>query len=339
MAAVLVLEPIFEADLQPEQYAYRLEQSALDAVRSPGAAGSGLYRGRGCRLERYFDSIPHGRTDEVGGSADQRSACAASVQELAGGAGRGDGRRGHTQRTTRNKDEDRGTPQGGVLSPLLANLYMRRFVLGWKVLGHEQRLDAHIVNYADDFVICCRGQAAEAMAAMRDMMAKLGLTVNEKKTRLCRVPEETFSFWVTPSGGIIRCGRAGLYAVRGRPRRRSGAVDAISELTRRSWMWRDVEEWSASQPAVAWVGELLLPGPVYAAYRQVKAHTCCRLRQWLGGSTTCRGRVGHATPTATCMRSWGWCDCSARSVPPPAVGERLSPCPRAGCGKSARPVR
>src|SRR5271169_6077635 len=63
------------------------------------------------------------------------------------------------RRTTRNKDEGRGTPQGGVASPLLANLYMRRFVLGWKVLGHAERLNAHIVNYADDFVICCQGNA------------------------------------------------------------------------------------------------------------------------------------------------------------------------------------
>ena len=71
---------------------------------------------------------------------------------------------------------------------------MRRFVLGWKTLGHEQRLDARIVNYADDFVICCRGTADEAMAVMRAMMSKLKLTVNETKTRLCRVPEETFDF-------------------------------------------------------------------------------------------------------------------------------------------------
>ena len=80
------------------------------------------------------------------------------------------------------------------VSPLLANIYMRRFIVGWKVLGHEQRLDAHIVNYADDFVICCRGTADEAMAVMRGMMSKLRLTVNETKTRLCRVPEETFDF-------------------------------------------------------------------------------------------------------------------------------------------------
>ena len=81
--------------------------------------------------------------------------------------------RGRKRLTTRNKDEGRGTPQGGVVSPLLANLYMRRFVLGWKALDHAKRLNAHIVNYADDFVICCRrGSADEALATMRAMMEK-----------------------------------------------------------------------------------------------------------------------------------------------------------------------
>ena len=79
-----------------------------------------------------------------------------------------------------------------MASPLLANLYMRRFVLGWKVLGHAARLNARIVNYADDFVICCRGRADKAMAAMRTMMEKLRLTVNEKKTRRCGLPADTF---------------------------------------------------------------------------------------------------------------------------------------------------
>src|SRR5258707_15846185 len=82
----------------------------------------------------------------------------------------------------------------GVISPLLSNLYMRRFVLGWKKLGHEKRLSAYIVNYADDLVICCRGRAEEALARMRDIMTKLKLTVNETKTRVCKLPEEKFDF-------------------------------------------------------------------------------------------------------------------------------------------------
>ena len=71
---------------------------------------------------------------------------------------------------------------------------MRRFILGWKVLGHEERFQAKIVNYADDFVICCRGQAEQAMEAMRSMMQTLKLTVNEAKTHICRLPDESFDF-------------------------------------------------------------------------------------------------------------------------------------------------
>ena len=93
-----------------------------------------------------------------------------------------------------HKDEGKGSPQGSPISPLLSNIYMRRFVKGWKTGGYEQRLKARIVNYADDIVICCRGTAQEALAGMRGMMSKLKLTVNEAKTRLCRLPEESFDF-------------------------------------------------------------------------------------------------------------------------------------------------
>ena len=154
-------------------------------------------------------------------SSRQRQSDAASDEAVAGGAGRRTGRpRAQSHRTTRNKDEGRGSPQGAPISPLLANLYMRRFVLGWKTLGHQQRFQARIVNYADDFVICCRGTAEEAMAAMRNMMARLKLTVNERKTTLCRVPGANRSTsWGTRLAVLLHADGAGLSGPATVPRR------------------------------------------------------------------------------------------------------------------------
>lgn len=151
MALVLVLEPIFEADLQPEQYAYRPEKSAHDAIRHVHSLlNTGHTEVVDADLSGYFDSIPHGELmKSVARRVSDKQVLHLVKMWLITPVEETD-RRGRTIRTTRNKDEKRGTPQGAPISPLLANLYMRRFVLGWKVLGHEQRLDAHIVNYADD---------------------------------------------------------------------------------------------------------------------------------------------------------------------------------------------
>ena len=94
-----------------------------------------------------------------------------------------------------SKRTHRGTPQGGVISPLLANIYFRRFILAWEKFGFQAKFNAQIVNYADDFVICCsKGKGELAMTAMQHLMNKLGLTVNTEKTHLAHVPQESFDF-------------------------------------------------------------------------------------------------------------------------------------------------
>ncbi|MGH9554733.1 MAG: reverse transcriptase domain-containing protein, partial [Terriglobales bacterium] len=192
--------------------------------------------------------------------------------------------KGHVQRTTRNKDEGRGSPQGSPISPLLANLYMRRFVLGWKQGGHEQRLNAHIVNYADDFVICCQpGRALEAMATMRRMMERIKLTVNEKKTRLCSLPTETFTFLGFTFGEQVSWKTGRRYLTPTPAKKKVLAIcEKISEAMSSRTTWRRVEV------AVGHVNRLLAGwgnyfrlGYVTRAWQIVQQHACRRLRRWL----------------------------------------------------------
>jgi RNA-directed DNA polymerase len=108
-------------------------------------------------------------------------------------------------RSSRKQPERRDIPQGSPISPLLANLYMRRFVLGWKMLRLEQSLGTRIVTYADDLVILCRrGKAEEALTRLREIMGTLKLTVNEDKTRICKVPEGEFDFLGYSFGRMLR---------------------------------------------------------------------------------------------------------------------------------------
>jgi group II intron reverse transcriptase/maturase len=292
MAVLAVLGPIFEADLQPEQYAYRPGRSALDAVQQARALmKAGHTEVVDADLSGYFDSIPHA---ELMKSVARRVSdgqllhlvkmwLAAPVEET--------DERGRPQRTTRNQDEGRGTPQGAPLSPLLANLYMRRFILGWKELGHEARLDAHLVNYADDFVICCRGSADQALTAMRDMMSRLKLTVNETKTRLCRGPDEPFDFLGYTIGRLYSPRTGGSYiGVRPSAKSLQALRLKVSEQTERRWLWLDTGALVGrlNRMLAGWANYFRL-GTVNKAYSAVRAHVCHRLRQWLVRKHKVRG--------------------------------------------------
>ena len=300
-AATLVLEPIFEADLQPEQHAYRPERSALDAVKEvQELLDRGYTEVVDADLSGYFDSIPHHELMKCVARriSDGRMLhllkmwLEAPVEET--------DESGRTKRSTRNKDEGRGTPQGGVASPLLANLYMRRFVLGWKVLGHEARLNAHIVNYADDFVILCRGTADEALATMRSMMGKLRLTVNEKKTRRCDLPEDTFTFLGYTFGRLYsgRTGRAYIGPAPAATKVRRLCRN-LSEATTRQTCFRAVEDKvrTLNQMLRGWANYFCL-GAVVRAYKTVMDHAQRRLRRWLCRKFYVRGTGEGRYPIA-----------------------------------------
>jgi len=285
MAAVLVLDPIFEADLQPEQYAYRRDRSALDAVSQVHRLiNSGHVEVVDADLTAYFDTLPHAELlKSVARRVVDRAMLHLIKMWLKAPVEETD-ERGKKHRNTRNRDEGRGSPQGSPISPLLSNLYMRRFVLGWKKLGHERRLGAYIVNYADDLVICCQGKAEEALAVMRNMMKKLKLTVNESKTRVARLPEDRFDFLGYSFGRCYstKTGRAYLGAVPAK-KRVQRISKAISIETRRTTTTRrdstDVVR-KLNQMLNGWANYFCL-GSVSRAYRAIDQHARRRLRWWL----------------------------------------------------------
>ncbi len=283
-AAVLILSPIFEADLQPEQYAYREGRNAHDAVRHVHKLlNTGYTEVVDADLSGYFDTIPHAELmQSVARRISDRHLLALIKQWLVAPVEEDDGHGGR-RRTTRAKDRKRGIPQGAPISPLLSNLYMRRFLLGWKCSGRQSRLQARIVNFADDFVICCRGTGEAAMAEMRGMMERLKLTVNEEKTRRCRVPEERFDFLGYTFGRYYspKTGRAYLGAA---PSKKSvqRRCRAVSETTdhRMTLLDPEIVVGRLNRQLVGWANYFCL-GPVSKAYRAIDSHTRTRLRRWL----------------------------------------------------------
>jgi RNA-directed DNA polymerase len=194
-AALLILQPIFEADLEPTAYGYRPGRTALGAVQEVHRAlCAGHTEVVDADVSSYFDTIPH--SDLVKSLARRISDrkmlrllkmwLKTPVAERTEGGG---------WRFSGGKRATRGTPQGGVISPLLALIYMNRYLKVFRLRGLDRRYGARLVNYADDFVVLCRsGGAAEVLAQSRRWFTQMGLTLNEQKTRVCDGRREAFTF-------------------------------------------------------------------------------------------------------------------------------------------------
>jgi RNA-directed DNA polymerase len=281
-AAKLLLEPIFEADFDPNAYGYRPKRSAQDAIRKVHELlRVGYTDVVDADLSKYFDTIPHRELLQcVARRIVDRDMLhvikmwlKVPIQERDE-----DGK----PRVSGGKKSMRGTPQGGVISPLLANLYMNRFLQYWRITRRSEVFQAHVVTYADDFVILSRRQAAEALDWTRTVMSWIGLTLNEAKTHIRQAQLERFDF-LGYTFGPHRFRKNGSVYLGESPSQKSVARlrGKVGDLMKPGNVmpWRDVRD-GLNAMLRGW-SQYFGQGDCYPAYRAVNHYVYQRVRVFL----------------------------------------------------------
>ncbi len=296
-AMLLVLNPIFEADFLPEQYGFRPNVDAKMAIRRVYFHVTQFRRTEviDADLKEYFTSIPHSDLMKclVRRIADKQILLLikrwilAPVIEV---------KQSGSIRSTEAKDSHRGIPQGSPISPLLSNCYFRRFLLAWKKFGYEERLNARIVNYADDFVICCkRDTSSKAYQAMRQIVSRIGLQVNEEKTQVVKLDRrERFDFLGYTIGALVN--KSGEFYLGTSPSKKAlkKVMGKIHDETSRQWLLSTAEKRVEEINRIlrGWCG-YFNQGPVIASYKILRKYTEKRLRRWLVDKSKRRGTTGY----------------------------------------------
>lgn len=337
-AAKLVLEPIFEADMEPCAYGYRPGRSAADAIQQVHELLKQDYTDVvDADLTKYFDTIPH----------DALMTCIARrivdrdvlhliklwlkvpAEEIDG-----DGNR----RMTGGKSSTGGVPQGGVISPMVANLYMNRFLKYWRTSGRGQAFQAYIINYADDFVILSRRHAAQAMAWTEQVMTRLGLSLNRAKTCVRNARKEPFDF-LGYSFGPYCFRQKGHWFIGASPSKKS--VQSFKEKMADILTPGNMGTWPKVRDQInafmrGWCGYFSY-GSHYATDRVLEAYLYDRVRHFLVRRHKVPSRGTNRFSMKVVFGQMGVLRPRMGRVDRPSCASDESS-RKAGCGKAARPV-
>jgi RNA-directed DNA polymerase len=195
MAVKLIIEPIFEADFCAHSYGFRPKRSAHDAVDDiANALWAGYTEVIDADLSKYFDSIPHAKLMSVVAERIVDGGILHLIQQWLKAPVIEEDDRGVKRSVGGGKANRKGTPQGGVISPLLSNCYLHILDRIWQRGRLRATLQAHLVRYADDFVVLCRKEVEAPLQVVRHVLGRLGLSLNEAKTHIVDATESSFDF-------------------------------------------------------------------------------------------------------------------------------------------------